>query len=134
MKTFEPLIHPNHPFHNVPIMSTSSESDSNASSISVRPAIELLKVIIKAGIDYVSSITTEKKPCRTSKLQGNQYTKEILESSDVRFRGVARMDKLAFKGLMKAVEGKLVDHRKRSVSKEEQVLIFLYIVGNSGTN
>lgn len=115
-------------------MSRTGDSNSDTSSISIRPAIDVLKAIIKAGVDYLSSITTEKKPCRTSKLRGNQYTQEVLEGSDVRFQEVCRMDKRAFKGLIKALDGKLVIHRKRSVTVEEQVMIFLFIVGNSGSN
>jgi len=73
------------------------------------------------------------KRIRTSILTGARWTEELLNGSVVRFREVARMEKNVFLELVE-VFGGMGLHSTRGVGVQEQVLIFLYVVGHHASN
>ena len=76
----------------------------------------------------------EKRPCRTSPLSGDMYIKELLTSNEWRILEVFRMPKEIFLGLCDWMRGYGWLKATKKVTVEEQVAIFLAVVGHSSTN
>ena len=77
----------------------------------------------------------EKIPYHTSRLSGAEYTTEVIESrNDRRVHDVLRMPLSTFKALVEWVMEKGLLASSKNVSIEEQLAIFLKIVGEGASN
>lgn len=94
---------------------------------------EVFNEIFEDIIDESSANPRPAKRIRTSILTGARWTEELLNGSDVRFREVARMEKNVFGELVEVLGG-IGLHSTRGVAVQEQVLIFLYVVGHHASN
>ena len=91
-----------------------------------------LNLHVGAAQDRIKLANREKIPCRTSALRGDMYAQELRNGSPVRFREVCRMDKHTFRSLMVHLEPYLED--TIHITANEQVMIFLFIIGHAGSN
>ncbi|CAN1237176.1 Putative nuclease HARBI1 [Linum grandiflorum] len=75
--------------------------------------------------------STEKKkiPCRTSKLQGHDWVRELLEGNPTRIYESLRMDKRTFRIFCEDLKQHGGLKATKNIGVEEQVAIFLKIVG-----
>jgi len=91
--------------------------------------------IIRAVCLWYSQTHLERQPCRTSALSGEAWTREILNSRPTRFVEICRMDKRAFSILLtKLTENGTLSVGPSRVSREQSLMIFLYIVGQNVSN
>ena len=109
-----------------------NDSSSSSSSSSSGSDEEMIGLLVGAAHDRIELANHEKIPCQTSALRGHMYAEEVMNGSPVQFREVCRMDKVAFRRLMNHLDGHLKD--TIHVSAIEQVMIFLFVVGHSGSN
>ena len=77
-----------------------------------------------------------KEPCRTSTMTGRLFIQELLmpTTNERRFIEFFRMGRSAFLSLKRniVIKGGLIP--SRGVSSEEQLAIFLYIIGQNSSN
>ena len=76
----------------------------------------------------------EKRPCRISQLSGDVYIRELLTSNEQRILEVFRMPKNTFLELCDWMRGYRGLKAAQKVTVEEQVAIFLAVVGHGSTN
>ena len=75
-----------------------------------------------------------KEPCRTSALSGSKYVEELLASNHHRIQETLRMDLYTFRALCRILKERGLLAQTRRTTVEEQVAIFLFIVGNAASN
>jgi len=94
--------------------------------------IMLCNIGLMVGI-YASS-QFDKEPCRTSPLSGREYVAELLTSNERRIYEVFRMPKGTFLDLCDWMVMHAGLHETKKISIEEQLAMFLAIVGHHSTN
>jgi hypothetical protein len=93
--------------------------------------------IVTLAAAVSSIIWPTKQPCRTSILTGDAYVKELLAETVNRRREfeVLRMPSSSFVQLAKwCVQQGVLCRSRKGVTVEEQLAIFLYIVGHNSSN
>ena len=100
--------------------------------------LNLLTLLLIAQAVGVSSLTgTEKTPYHTSTLSGANYIQEILGSHSPNKRRIydaLRMPETTFLRLVQWVKEKGILHATKKISTEEQLAMFLKIVGEGASN
>jgi hypothetical protein len=90
-----------------------------------------------AAIAGALAVVFEKQPCRTSRLTGRAFVEELVQSdtNPRRFMEVLRMQPATFEALCKWFEDSgLLQPSRKGFWVEEQVAIFLFIVGHGASN
>lgn len=110
----------------MPVM---SPSNSPQNPLSAAQLCELETIVGAHGC-----LNLDKRPCRTSPQSGDMYIQELLTSNEPRILEVFQMPKDTFLGLCDWMKeyGRLKEAKK--VTVEEQVAIFLAVVGHGSTN
>src|SRR3954462_15413072 len=103
------------------------------SDIETMLALNLASVGQLVGI-HLTDTFEEKQLCRTSLLSGEDWTQEVLGGNTHRIIECCRMNLQVFEELVLVLITKNLLVPTRSCSVEQQVLIFLYIIGQNASN
>lgn len=90
--------------------------------------------MIGQRVGEYASRAYEKTPCRTSPLSGKSYVAELLTSNERRIHEVLRMPKGTFLDLRDWLVTNSGLHDTRKMTSEQQLVMFLAIVGHGSTN
>ncbi|KAF5181631.1 CAI-1 autoinducer sensor kinase/phosphatase cqsS isoform, partial [Thalictrum thalictroides] len=110
-------------------MTDSSDTSSDKSD----DEWELAELVVCEAI-MVYKNRFNKRPYRTDPLSGKQYVNNVFEGHEDRSLDVFRMRSNVLFDLCDALRERKLLHNTRYVSVEEQVSIFLYIVGKNDSN
>jgi hypothetical protein len=91
-------------------------------------------ITIASVVGGYASIYIEKNPCRTSPLSGKEYIQELLTSHPRRISEVLRMPLDTFLSLCTWLKSRDLLKASTNVTIEEQIAIFMYIVGQNASN
>ena len=115
------------------ISSGSSSSDVSRSSPNSKCGSHLTLTVMGITALY-HLLHSLKTPYNTSLMTGSTYITELLEGNDRRFLDMMRMNKDVFLKLCREIANTGIEPSSRMLPLEEQVGIFMYIVGHCASN
>ena len=94
------------------------------------------KLLFLSSITEILSTPVEKTPKHNSSLQGEKWVAELLAGNPTVFLEETRMALPIFRRLLRwiGINGRLKRQRNSSMSIEQMVVIFLWMVGHNSSN